>query len=631
MPQTVNSSSSMCPLELSRSSPTAPSAQIHRRNMRFGLISRLHTVAFTFLASVSLALADWSGWYEPAYTNGSTVAGYTNGYHYGVLRFQSNGEVRANLYGAKWVQTYTNYTSPTRGFTNTVTFNDGMWPEIYPWGNTINVARAFQTLGPSGDLLTNTSFVLYKELNLVPTSVLMQARDVWALDAIRATRERIAATGVDPWGSLLEGNLYDNNRFALAYVKDRIVDIIPKYVNTSILTNRMQTNGFTDIQMWTMTGLLARVGAPTNYFEFTPWTELGGSGSDSNAFTPIMTQTFTQVCRSTNICTNIFRVGTMLGSISYITNAATNGASVSLVTTNLGIAQGTNHLGYGWRYIRPILTNLQQTVQSVWLSTNKQYRYEYFYHSASDIPNGGGLLSDYCDFLWSTKQREFREGGIYGGPSWTWHGYSIEPYDGYTIFTNEPYNLTSNDQYVFAANIFVSYRPSYVVGAIFHTNASGLLADRQIYGRLYESRLLSGWASNQYEAAAGWPLVVTNTSGYEAFSNYWDYMTFAGTNSFETLPGNVSNAVVWGTNLFFRGPPITSLNRSSADCEEGVQLIQSDIFDNEIIVSDEPDESNWTFDLTIPSGFQWDSEFTLSVSPIVILDWTQSTNGFRYR
>lgn len=290
------------------------------------MISKRLTVAFTFLVSAS-AFA-WDGWYEKAYNGTNFTAD--------VFRLAENDEPEITLYGGRMQESYQHEVAQGDLRTFTVDMYDGFVESIPPWGSTSYVTRVFVTdryhkrTSDNGDTYYIISNVVYTfTANVARVAVQnqrVQARDVWAIDAIRAIRERKAAVGLDIKNTY-DIVFYNRNRDVLVWAKDEIKTLASQFVDPQPSTgfvfsgsfeigDEHYPRGFDSIQE-----LCQRVGAPDNYFDYTPWVEIGGREKND-----------------TNIYTN---------------------AQIP------DILPGKTHLDYGWKYIRPMLTNLHITTGSV--------------------------------------------------------------------------------------------------------------------------------------------------------------------------------------------------------------------------------------------------------------------------
>lgn len=564
--------------------------------MRCGLISLLLTVACIFLGLVNSWAYDWSGWYGPAYSNGSTV---------GILRLSTNDEPRAYVYAPQITHIYTNFLSPSRGYTNSRTYLDTSLIQIEPVGRTNISTTLYQAYRYSNSTRYDASVVYTNSGNLIQTALTVQARDVWAIDAVRAIRERKAVAATDsPWDAIYADNFYANNRGALDWAKGQIKTLAPYFVDPATMTNRVFADGFTNVPMLTATALAARVGAPSNYFQYTPWVELGGTGS-TNVFTRYQTQTFVAVCSGSNPCTNILRDA--VGNV--YTNIGTNGQIWTIVSTNLAIIEGTNHLAYGWRYIRPMLTNLVFTLGTSIISTNREKRWDYFADTTNfpffDMYPTNPLTDVMCSYFWASKDRY---DSYNTAPTWYWYANAVELYSK-NNWTNAPFYASNT---VSILNIWNEYADGYRVGSIVHPDASGIVSGAQAMGYVYESRTQAGITN--ISDPNGWPFSVTSTVGYVLYTNA------------SQLIGGSQEAIGYQ----FASPGITYLKVTNYDCDASVQLIPSSEPIDVLLFTDVVDEDDWNSELEIQSGQAFFTDASFTVNTIIILDWG-TTNGFRYR
>ena len=101
---------------------------------------------------------------------------------------------------------------------------------------------------------------------------------IHAEDCYSATVERawIALGSTNTIGTNL---FYRSQRDNLVAIKSDIEGIIPQYVDLSFTNS---SGILTNVQNYTVTGLCVHAGIPTNYFEYTPYRCLNGSGPFTN-------------------------------------------------------------------------------------------------------------------------------------------------------------------------------------------------------------------------------------------------------------------------------------------------------------------------------------------------------------
>ena len=119
------------------------------------------------------------------------------------------------------------------------------------------------------------------------------------------------------------------------------------------------TNGNypTSFPMLSQTGILSLVGAPTNYFDYTPYRQLNGAGLGIGH---IVTSKFTIVTSGTGtVDRNVWDYD---GNYHAITG--TNGQEFSVVVTNDNVLEGFTTLDYGWKYFNSFVDHLIWTKRS---------------------------------------------------------------------------------------------------------------------------------------------------------------------------------------------------------------------------------------------------------------------------
>jgi hypothetical protein len=334
------------------------------------LISRKQLAAFIFLASASLARADWSGWYEAAYP-------VTN-----VFRFHPTNAPLADLYAATNTVVYTNElrfgvsTTITSRFLSNVRVDDWQGPHTIT-NDWLYTLRRYYTNG----LYSNVVYTARVVSTLVQTSLYVQARDVWAIDGYRAVRERALAQGGE-WprgGSMHTADLYTNNELFLREIKDAIYafctanpDTWIDHTNATWRTGTPSTNLATWFSILEWSNVVARVpGIPSNWNSYNVARELSGAGVGIGR---IVTTTWVIVGSSTGIVTNT-SVNTCGDAV---TLTGTNRQIVSLTCTNALIEEGKTSLDYGWKFVRQAITNVQVIERRggiVWQGTNYHWKH----------------------------------------------------------------------------------------------------------------------------------------------------------------------------------------------------------------------------------------------------------------
>ena len=214
----------------------------------------------------------------------------------------------------------------------------------------------------------------------VQTNLTMQIKDLRGWDAYHAVLERaevhdVVKVGI---GAFNDFGFYRDERQNLVNAKTLLADsgsdtLVPKFVDFY----KMDTNGTFDTYFSTssvrslptldITNVLNAVGAPSNYFEYTPYRQLGGGGI---GYGTLVTQTVTLVSPNTSGVTVVDWGGTEH------TVSGTNGQVITLVSTNTDILDGYTTIDYGWKYFKPIVTNLMYVSDDVAWYVPRQLTFE---------------------------------------------------------------------------------------------------------------------------------------------------------------------------------------------------------------------------------------------------------------
>jgi hypothetical protein len=111
-----------------------------------------------------------------------------------------------------------------------------------------------------------------------------------------------------------------------------------------------------------VTQALAVAAAPTNYFDYTPWREVGGYGAGEQRVT---TGEWVFVAPGT------YTVSTVCGNLATQIVAETNAfpLSVPWTCTNESIAAGATSLEYGWKHVPAVLDQMRVTTEGNQLAT----------------------------------------------------------------------------------------------------------------------------------------------------------------------------------------------------------------------------------------------------------------------
>ena len=541
------------------------------------MISRKQLAACIFLASGSLACADWTGWYTNAYPVGS------------VFRFDQTNAPRADLYAATNTVTYTNdlrfgvSTSITVRFLSNVQVDDWQGPHtitnawLYP-------LRRYYTNG----LFSNVVYTARVVSTMCRTSLYVQARDVWAIDAYRAARERALASGSSWGGSSVE--MYSHNKELLEAAKAALVAATPLYVDPTNATWRaspaLAYTGAT-ITALSPTTVLARIGAPSNWPSYTPWRELNGSGVGMGRYA---TTRWVIVGSSTGTVTN-----TSVNACGQsVTLTGTNGQIVTAVCTNTAIVDGFTTLDYGWKFVRAYATNLQITVseKAVVSVTNRFLGY---------IKDGDSTPSGICGYGCDNSATSFA--AIVSGSFSAWKDY-LDAGGG-----DEMDNGAGGTTNAFAMQRQHTRTTAWAGGYELHQTATGVLAG-VVSPMVYTWRGVSIYndarnnATQSWTTAYGWPIAATTTP--------------AGVDSYMGI-----GAATWALSNAIAGPSVADLSGGAAACTEDAWSDPD---------ATPPPEMDICGRLMIPQIDIRSAYPRIDASPYSVFDWTVSaTNGFRYR
>ena len=204
----------------------------------------------------------------------------------------------------------------------------------------------------------------------VRTNMTLNVKEIRAWDVSRALEER---RGINNDPAQAHPKYYRYERENIVNFKTYITDdmSVGVWINTNFVTNGTfigYLEGAGAFPTHTIEELLNSVSAPSNYFEYTPWRQLNGSGI---GYGHIMTSSFTIAASGTNVVTNTV--------IDYCGDAhtisGTNDQVTNIVCTNINVAAGFTQLDYGWKYIDSIINELVWTTidKDMVASSNKYY------------------------------------------------------------------------------------------------------------------------------------------------------------------------------------------------------------------------------------------------------------------
>ena len=554
------------------------------------MISRKQLAACIFLASGSLACADWTGWYTNAYPVGS------------VFRFDQTNAPRADLYAATNTVTYTNdlrfgvSTSITVRFLSNVQVDDWQGPHtitnawLYP-------LRRYYTNG----LFSNVVYTARVVSTMCRTSLYVQARDVWAIDAYRAAKERTLAVGL-PWPilghTMHTAQLYSHNEQFCREAKECLYYLVNDfdggYVDATSAAWRVSAplSITSDYPFISWPDMCAKVpGLPTNWAAITAQRELNGAGVGMGRYA---TTRWVIVGSSTGTVTNT-SVNACGASVTLI---GTNGQIITAVCTNLLIEAGRTTLDYGFKYFRAVATNLQVTANKFHAyATGTNWHWKYLAMSPDGIDTSSiPLLCSSIDCepheaftnnaLTQVRFKSILSGGYWGA------GY------------NEGSGLTNA-----AAALDRSVTDFRAWAGTIGTadGATGVLAGAgaPTVWQYYKADLtdLDG-IGGTYSGRNGWPVVLTNSP------SAWRLA--------ETMSGG-AGAFANPTNL--GAVAAATLSASALPCGTYLGGYVYDVYDK--------CSGGGAYGIEVGISGQI---FDMTVSPYTFFDWTVSaTNGFRYR
>lgn len=287
------------------------------------------------LICTSASGADVEGWHDHGGSNSWQVWPASNYWHWG-----TNLYVATDLYAVVYTHVLTNWPNGQTNAqysTNRVHFYIGSTN-----GGSVTTSYTY-ALGRYDAATTNwyQSNVVYVSVaDAVQTNVPMQPRDVWAYDLYKAGPIERQLTLAVP--ATLK--FYKSLRDDLVGVKGVVRDGIN--AGTWVDTNAaITTNG---IPIMTVTGITTRLNLPTNYLDWTPYSQFNGVGVGEQR---VVTGSWTIVGSGTGTITN--SVHDACGNATNI--IGTNGQVVTFVCTNDHIAAGFTSLDYGVEGLRGIL------------------------------------------------------------------------------------------------------------------------------------------------------------------------------------------------------------------------------------------------------------------------------------
>ena len=213
----------------------------------------------------------------------------------------------------------------------------------------------------------------------VQTNLRLNVRDVWGWDGYMALQERWKI--LEPHGgatdqrqdftNAVKPRFYRDTRANLVGLKGWIEDNAASFVDKGHATGGTYTNYAVQvpayqIPMLTATRAVTNAGAPANWYDWTPYRDLGG-------WTPgeghIVTSTFTIAASSGATVTN--DVLDYCGGSHTI--SGTNGQQFSFACTNANVAEGYTDRHYTYALLTNVIHQLDWTVRDFDLSVSNDY------------------------------------------------------------------------------------------------------------------------------------------------------------------------------------------------------------------------------------------------------------------
>jgi len=228
------------------------------------------------------------------------------------------------------------------------------------------VSEVVVTNGSTNVFLTNIR--PYKvTANHTNMDLTLRTKDIRGLDGYLSCLERWYALD----GANTEANYpgtrprwYRWERANLVAAKGFLKPRVSSFVDRRTAVSNQWDNA-ADITMWTVTGLCAYVSAPTNYFEWTPWRQLNGAGTN---LPRVVDCSWTITTTNTSVITQAV-IDVWGGSR---TISGTNGQVVTLPATNVNILSGFGVLDYTWKWYDEIINELVWTLHTA-SPTNVDY------------------------------------------------------------------------------------------------------------------------------------------------------------------------------------------------------------------------------------------------------------------
>lgn len=163
--------------------------------------------------------------------------------------------------------------------------------------------------------------------------------------------------------------------FPMSYLQDIKIGlkiVMDSYVNTQLFYESYITNPIPAVRNWQKPDLLSAIGAPSNYFEYTPPRDWEGSWLTYGSVItgrwvlerPLVYDFFEETlapATTNNVFTNV--VIDACGNVHEI--VGTNGQVVTYICENTAIADGFTAADYGLKYIKQIISSLYLTERPI--------------------------------------------------------------------------------------------------------------------------------------------------------------------------------------------------------------------------------------------------------------------------
>lgn len=338
-------------------------------------VTRTNYVAWRHITEWSQQSSDTNPIFEVTVALGGDPAGvFPNGWA-GTLPAPTNGATSREWAYTNYehIHPFLEYYLNTNWYATTNAVTNWATNVVYVGTPPSAVTTIWNVVTEVTDTLTN----VMKEASLA-------IRDVWLDDCWRAYCERAAVLEpyvqfgsnvvgpytyrfLDPDDDVADrdyGSVNIGTREGLVWLKFYTSQLIPRYLDwrqEADYVDILETNG--TLPTLTATGVLATIGAPTNYFGHTPWYCIGGKGATRGH---IVTSEWVFVTYGT------FTVENTCGDIStvIVTTNETLPYTNSFTCTNENILAGFTEEDYGFKWFPQIIDELRWfAVPVTWTNT----------------------------------------------------------------------------------------------------------------------------------------------------------------------------------------------------------------------------------------------------------------------